>query len=102
MLRICIRFFLSVLISVPLLSAAQTAPAGPETTLRTRTDLVVVDVTVIDSPRKRVTHPGPPDFSIHENIHPPPIKLFEEPAATQPPLLPLPPAPKLHPGTFTN
>ena len=102
MLRICIRFFLSVLISVPLLSAAQTAPAGPETTLRTRTDLVVVDVTVIDSQRKPVTHLGAPDFSILEDRHTQSIKVFEEHAASVPAPLPLPPAPKLDPGTFTN
>lgn len=100
MLRICIRFFLCVLIPVPLLSAAQTTPVEPETTLRTSTELVVIDVTAIDSQQKPVTHLEAPDFSILEDGHPQTIKVFEEHVASA--SAPLPPAPKLDPGTFTN
>jgi VWFA-related protein len=88
------------LIPVPLLSAAQTTPVEPETTLRTSTDLVVIDVTVIDSQQKPVTHLEAPDFSILEDGHPQTIKVLEEHVASAP--APLPPAPKLDPGTFTN
>jgi VWFA-related protein len=100
MLRICIRFLLCILIPVPLLSAAQTTPLEPETTLRTTADLVVIDVTVIDSQQKPVTHLGASDFSILEDGPPQTIKVLEEHVASAP--APLPPAPKLDPGTFTN
>ena len=100
MLRICIRLFLCILISVPLLSGAQTTPAKPDTTLRTSTDLVVIDVTAIDSQRKPVRHLEASDFSILEDGHPQTIKVLEEHVASVP--APLAPAPKLDPGTFTN
>src|ERR1035441_1068672 len=100
MLRICIRFLLCILIPVPLLSAAQTTPLEPETTLRTTADLVVIDVTAIDSQRKPVRHLEASDFSIREDGHPQTIKVLEEHVASAP--APLPPAPKLDPGTFTN
>src|SRR5208337_4246762 len=100
MLRICIRFLICTLIPVPLLSAAQTTPVEPETTLRTSTELVVIDVTVIDSQQKPVTHLEQPDFSILEDGRPQTIKVFEGHVASTP--APLPSAPKLDPGTFTN
>jgi len=100
MLRICTRFFLCILIPVPLLSSAQTSLVEPATTLRTSVDLVVIDVTVMDSERKPVKHLGAPDFSILEDGHPQTIKVFEEHVASA--SAPLPPAPKLDPGTFTN
>jgi VWFA-related protein len=100
MLRIVIRSFLCALICVPACAAAQTTPVEPETTLRTSTDLVIIDVTVIDSQRKPVRHLEAPDFSILEDGHPQTIKVLEEHAAGAP--APQPPAPKLDPGTFTN
>jgi len=104
MLRICTRFFLCILIPVPLLSSAQNTPVEPATTLRTSADLVVIDVTVIDSQRKPVTHLEAADFSIIEDGRPQTIKVLEEHASSAPALRPLLPtvAPKLDPGTFTN
>src|ERR1019366_1067971 len=100
MFRICIRFSLCILISVPLLSAAQTTPVEPETTLRTSADLVVIDVTAIDSQRKPVRHLEAPGFSILEDGHPQTVKVLEEHVASAPAQRPS--APKLDPGTFTN
>jgi VWFA-related protein len=100
MLRNCIRFFLCILIFVPLLTAVQTTLVGQETTLRTSADLVVIDVTVIDFQRKPVRHLEASDFSILEDGHPQAIKVLEEHAAGAP--APLPPGPRLDPGTFTN
>ena len=104
MLRIFTRFFLCVLIPVPLSSSAQTATVEPQTTLRTSTDLVVIDVTVMDSQRKPVTHLEAPDFSIVEDGRPQTMKVFEEHGSSAPALQPLlpTPAPKTDPGTFTN
>src|ERR1035437_4217630 len=100
MFRIVIRSLLCALICVPACAAVQSTQREPETTIRTTTDLVVVDVTVIDSQQKPVTHLVAPDFSILEDRHPQTIKVFEEHIASAP--APLPPAPRLDPGTFTN
>jgi len=100
MLRICIRFFLCILIPVSLLSAAQTTQREPETTIRTTADLVVVDVTVTDAKQNPVHQLSPSDFTVVEDGHPQTVKVFEEHVATAP--APLPLAPKLDPGTFTN
>ncbi len=100
MIRIFIRFLLSVLISVPFYAAAQSTPADPETTIRTTADLVVVDVTVSDAQQNPVHHLGATDFTVLEDGRPQAIKVFEEHAASAPaPMLPIP---KLDPGTFTN
>ena len=93
MLRIFTRFFLCVLIPVPLSSSAQTATVEPQTTLRTSTDLVVIDVTVMDSQRKPVTHLEAPDFSIVEDGRPQTMKVFEEHGSSAPALQPLLPTP---------
>ncbi|MGO9324890.1 MAG: hypothetical protein ACLP07_10050 [Terracidiphilus sp.] len=95
MFRIVIRSFLGALICVPACAEAQTTPVESETTLRTRTDLVVIDVTVIDSQRKPATHLEAPDFSILEDGHLQTIKVFEEHMASA--LAPVPPAPKARP-----
>ena len=102
MFRIVIRSLLCALICVPACAAVQSTQREPETTIRTTTDLAVVDVTVIDSQRKPVRQLEAPDFSILEDGHPQTIKAFEEHVATAPAPLPLSPAPKLDPGTFTN
>lgn len=104
MFRTVIRPFLCALVCVPTCAAAQTTPLEPQTALRTSADLVVIDVTAMDSQRKPVTHLGAPDFSILEDGHPQTIKVLEEHVASAPPLRPLLPAPtpKLDPGTFTN
>jgi VWFA-related protein len=88
------------LIPVSLLSAAQTTQREPETTIRTTADLVVVDVTVTDAKQNPVHQLSPSDFTVVEDGHPQTVKVFEEHVATAP--APLPLAPKLDPGTFTN
>jgi VWFA-related protein len=100
MVRNFVRFLLSALISVPFYAAAQSAQAGQETTIRTTADLVVVDVTVSDAQQNPVHHLGATDFTVLEDGHPQAIKVFEEHAASAP--APMPPIPKLDPGTFTN
>ncbi|MGO8756849.1 MAG: VWA domain-containing protein [Terracidiphilus sp.] len=99
-LRFVIPSLLLTLISVPPFAAAQAAPAAPETTIRTSADLVLVDVTVTDSHQNPLHNLSPSDFTVLEDGRPQTIKVFEEHAAGVP--APLPPAPRLDPGTFTN
>jgi len=98
--RIVSRSFLCALICVPVCVSAQSTPAEPEMTLRTSTDLVIVDVTVSDAQQNPVHHLDATDFTVLEDGHPQAIKVFEEHAASAP--APMPPIPKLDPGTFTN
>ena len=100
MIRIFIRFLLSALISVPFYAAAQSTPEDQEATIRATADLVVVDVTVSDGQQNPVHHLGATDFTVLEDGRPQAIKVFEEHAASAP--APMPPIPKLDPGTFTN
>jgi VWFA-related protein len=80
----------------------QTAPAtdAQGTTIRTSSDLVVVDVVASDSQQNPVHKLTAADFTLLEDGKPQTVKIFEE-HQTQP-LAPLPPAPKLDPGIFTN
>jgi VWFA-related protein len=82
--------------------SGQTAPASgaPVTTIRTSTDLVVVDVVASDSKQNPVHQLAPADFTVLEDGKPQTVKIFEE-HRTQPSAA-LPPAPKLDPGIFTN
>lgn len=80
----------------------QTAPASgaPVTTIRTTSDLVVVDVVASDSQQNPVHQLTAADFTVLEDGKPQTVKVFEE-HQTQP-SAPLPPAPKFDPGIFTN
>jgi VWFA-related protein len=82
--------------------SGQTAPASgaPVTTIRTSSDLVVVDVVASDSQQNPVHKLTPADFTVLEDGKPQTVKIIEE-HQTQP-SAPLPPAPKLDPGIFTN
>jgi VWFA-related protein len=82
--------------------SGQTAPASgaPVTTIRTSSDLVVIDVVANDSQQNPVHQLTPADFTVLEDGKPQTVKVFEE-HQTQP-SAPLPPLPKLDPGTFTN
>ena len=100
MIRIFIRFLLSALIAVPFYAAAQSTPEDQEATIRATADLVVVNVTVSDGQQNPVHHLGATDFTVLEDGRPQAIKVFEEHAASAP--APMPPIPKLDPGTFTN
>jgi VWFA-related protein len=82
--------------------SGQTAPGSgaPTTTIRTSSDLVVVDVVASDSQQNPVHKLSAADFAVLEDGKPQTVKIFEE-HQTQP-SAPLPPAPKLDPGIFTN
>jgi VWFA-related protein len=70
------------------------------TTIRTSSDLVVVDVVASDSQQNPVHKLTSADFTVLEDGKPQTVKIFEE-HQTQT-SAPLPPAPKLDPGIFTN
>ncbi|MDR3753779.1 MAG: VWA domain-containing protein [Terracidiphilus sp.] len=70
------------------------------TTIRTSSDLVVVDVVASDSQQNPVHKLTTADFTLLEDGKPQTVKVFEE-HQTQT-SAPLPPAPKLDPGVFTN
>jgi VWFA-related protein len=70
------------------------------TTIHTSADLVVVDVVASDSQQNPVHKLTAADFTVMEDGKPQMVKIFEE-HQTQP-SAPLPPAPKLDPGIFTN
>jgi VWFA-related protein len=104
MSRIGVSSFFCALLCLPLYGSGsgQTAPASsaPITTIRTSSDLVVVDVVATDSQQNPVHKLTAADFTLLENGKPQTVKVFEE-HQTQP-SAPLPPAPKLDPGVFTN
>jgi len=70
------------------------------TTIRTNSDLVVVDVVASDSQQNPVHKLTAADFTVLEDGKLQTVKIFEE-HQTQT-SAPLPPAPKLDPGIFTN
>ena len=88
-------------------SGAQQAPPNPSIptdsgiTLRTSTNLVVVDVVVTDKNNKPVHDLKASDFAIQENGAPQQIRNFEEHAAP-PRANNVAPQPKLPQGVFTN
>jgi VWFA-related protein len=84
----------------PSASGAAPTAAAPMTSIRTSSDLVVVDVVVSDSQQNPVHQLAPADFTVLEDGKPQKVKIFEEHATAAPAALP--PAPKLAPGVFTN
>jgi len=82
--------------------SGQSTPAAgtPATTIRTSSDLVVVDVVASDSKQNPVHQLTAADFTVLEDGKPQTVSVFEE-HQTQP-SAPLPQAPKLDPGVFTN
>ena len=104
MSRIGLSSFFCAMLCLPLWGSGsgQTAPASgaPATTIRTSSDLVVVDVVASDSQQNPVHQLTAADFTVLEDGKPQTVKIFEEHAAA--PLAPLPPLPKLDPGMFTN
>ena len=95
-------FCLGVFLCLPACVSGQTAPASgaPVTTIRTSSDLVVVDVVASDSQQNPVHQLTATNFTVLEDGKPQTVKIFEE-HQTQT-SAPLPPAPKLDPGMFTN
>jgi len=104
MSRIGVSSFFCAMLCLPLWGSGsgQSAPAAgtPVTTIRTSSDLVVVDVVASDSQQNPVHKLTAADFTVLEDGKPQTLKVFEE-HQTQP-SAPLPPAPKLDPGVFTN
>ena len=104
MSRIGVSSFFCALLCLPLYGSGtgQTAPSAgaPETTIHTSSDLVVVDVVASDSQQNPVHKLTALDFTLLEDGKPQTLKVFEE-HQTQT-SAPLPPAPKLDPGVFTN
>jgi VWFA-related protein len=104
MSRIGVSSFFCALLCLPLYGSGsgQTAPSSgaPMTTIHTSSDLVVVDVVASDSQQNPVHKLTAADFTVLEDGKPQTLKIFEE-HQTQP-SAPLPPAPKLDPGIFTN
>ena len=82
-------------------SVSSQTPATPS--IRVNTNIVVEDVTVLDSHGNPVHGLQQSQFTVTEDAKPERISHFEE-HATLPPteLFKLPPMPKLDPGVFTN
>jgi len=102
MSRAFVFSFVCALCCLPLCGGGQTAPASsePVTTIRTSSDLVIVDVVASDSQQNPVHHLTAGDFTVLEDGKPQTVTVFEE-HQTQP-SVPLAPLPKLEPGVFTN
>src|ERR1035437_986684 len=85
---------------IPGMMAGQTSPEHPAATLRTYTNLVIVDVVVTDAHQHPIHHLSANDFTLLEDGHAQTIKVFEEHAAceTAKPAS----APKADPGVFSN
>ena len=100
---------LSVLLAASVSAAmaqapAPAAPAQPPThrpvpTIRTSTQLVVVDVVVTGKDHRPVHGLTASDFTLTENGAPQTLRSFEEHSVVSAPALPAPPPP---PGIFTN
>jgi VWFA-related protein len=93
--------FISVFLILPALALGQATTTQPASTIQANANLVVVDAVVTDSQHNPVHKLTSADFTVLENGKPQAIKTFEEHTSTQA-LAPLPPMPKLLPGTFTN
>lgn len=99
-------FFLAAALGAPALISAQStpksapSPAQPVTTIRTSSDLVIVDVVAADSRQNPVHNLSASDFTVLEDGHPQTIKIFEEHTTGTP--IRVGPLPKLDAGEFTN
>lgn len=101
-MRSSLHAFAVLLAAAPLFAQqGQTTPQStpPPPTLRTRVNLVVVDVVVTDKDLKPVHGLKASDFIMLENGASQTLKVFEEHAPTT---VEGPPPPPLAPGTFTN
>jgi VWFA-related protein len=104
----CLALALSLIPSSP--AFAQSTPTAasppksttPVPTLRASSRLVVVDVVVEDNKGNPIHNLKPTDFTLLESGQPQTIGHFEEHAANASSATPMPPLPKLEPGTFTN
>jgi VWFA-related protein len=83
-------------------SGNQQQGPGQVTTIRTYSNLVVIDVVVNDSQGNPVHGLKASEFSLLENNKPQVIKHFEEHSAVPASDIQIAPAPRLPPGLFTN
>ena len=76
----CMYFLpgLVLLLSFPSFAVAQSAEAVPATTIHARSNLVVVDVTVLDAQQIPVHSLTANDFKVFEDGHLQTVKDFEE------------------------
>jgi VWFA-related protein len=95
--------------SAPPPAAPATAPSGqPDaasaqiTTIRTYSNLVVIDVVVTDSQGNPVRGLKGSDFTLTEDKQPQTVRHFEEHSASPESRIQIAPDPKLPPGLFTN
>ena len=100
MLRLLGCSLLAVSVCVPMSAAAQADSPDSAPTIRSTSELVVVDVVATDAQQNPIRHLTQSDFTILEDGHPQKVKVFEEHAAGMP--AQLAPLPKFAPGKFTN
>ena len=79
---------------------SHSAAAAPQTTIHVSSNLVTVDVTVVDAHQNPVHQLKSGDFKIYEDGQAQAVRNFEEHVSG--PVPPTTPIPKLDPGTFTN
>lgn len=101
MIRLFFISFIAALLSAPALARGQSATPEPASTIQANTNLIVVDVVVTDSRRNPIHNLTKSDFKVLENGLPQSIDSFEEHHAWEA-AAPLPPAPEVPAGTFTN
>lgn len=90
----------SIIFVTPMSVVAQTASADTVPTIRSTSELVVVDVVATDTKQNPVHDLTSSDFTITENGHAQAIKVFEEHSADTPTSQQA--MPRLAPGKFTN
>jgi VWFA-related protein len=86
----------------PAMPTTQVADLGPITTIRTYTNIVVIDVVVTDSQGNPVRGLKASDFSLMEDNKPQTLRHFEEHTAMPASSIKIEEAPKLPAGLFTN
>ncbi len=93
-------FFLAPSLALTQTTAQQPAPSQSVPTIKTNTQIVIVDVVVTDSKGQSIHNLKASDFAVLENNVSEPIKNFEEHTAIT--AAKLPPMPRMPPGIFTN
>lgn len=100
MLRFLNCSLIAALACVPVYAAGQSISGESIPTIRSTSELVVVDVVATDAQQNPIHHLSASDFTVLEDGHPQNIKVFEEHTAGTP--APMPPMPRFAPGKFTN
>jgi len=101
MRSMCLLSGLVFLLNLSTFAAAQPPQPAPTTTIYARSNLVVVDVTVLDAQQNPVHNLTANDFKIFEDGHLQTVRDFEvHSVGTEPRRIA--PLPMLEPGTYTN